>query len=347
MHSAYKILCVDDETANLRLLERLFRDSYEVFTASSGAEALELLSVHDVALIISDQRMPGLPGIDFLKHAADMRPQTVRMMLTGYTDAGTLVDAINSGVVYKYVTKPWVNDELAASVKRALQHYETMKGQRQLQLQNERLHASLKSTRDAFIEVLIQRLEAKDAAARGHAERVRDLAASIGDALGLGRPDVEKLALAAYLHETPLGGLANEAGDKHHDFSDRDYRFIESCFEDGLGLFERVRDLDEVASVLRFQFEHFDGSGQPRGFSHEQIPLNARILSVANAFDSFTAQRTGTTPMSADVALQALAAKAGRHFDPDVVSALCRIKLCNSIRSEAEVFELDMDLVAA
>lgn len=346
MHSAYKILCVDDETANLRLLERLFRDSYEVFTASSGAEGLEFLAVHDVALILSDQRMPGIAGIDFLKQAAEMRPQTVRIMLTGYTDAGTLVEAINSGVVYKYVTKPWVNEELAASVKRALQHYETMKAQRQLQLQNERLQTSLKSTRDAFIEVLMQRLEAKDRAARGHAERVRDLAASIGDAMNLDRPEIEKLALAAYLHETPLGGLANESGDKHHDFSDRDYRFIESCFEDGLELFERVRDLDEVASVLRFQFEHFDGSGQPRGFSHEQIPLNARILSVANAFDSFTIQRNGATAMSTDDALQTMATKVGRHFDPDVVSALCRLKLGNSERAE-EVFELDMDLVAA
>ncbi|MEO5857765.1 MAG: HD domain-containing phosphohydrolase [Pyrinomonadaceae bacterium] len=346
MHSPYKILCVDDEGANLRLLERLFRDSYEVFTATGSSEALEVLELHDIAVIISDQRMPGMTGIDFLKRAAEMRRQTVRIMLTGYTDAGTLVEAINSSVVYKYVTKPWINEDLAATVKRALQHYETMKGQRQLQLQNERLQSSLKSTRDAFIEVLMQRLEAKDPAARGHAERVRDLAAAIGETMGLDLPDTEKLALAGYLHETPLGGLANERADKHHDFSDRDYRFIESCFEGGLELFERVRDLDEVASVLRFQFEHFDGSGQPRGFSHEQIPLNARILSVSNAFDSLTTQRGGGATMSTAEALQAIASKVGRHFDPDVVKALCRLKLGNPERTE-EIFELDMDLVAA
>ncbi|MEQ1762755.1 MAG: HD domain-containing phosphohydrolase [Pyrinomonadaceae bacterium] len=346
MHTAYKILCVDDETANLRLLERLFRDSYEVFTASSGAEGLELLALHDVALIISDQRMPGMPGIDFLMQAAEMRRQTVRIMLTGYTDAGTLVDAINSGVIYKYVTKPWVNEDLAATVKRALQHYETTKAQRQLQLQNERLQASLKSTRDAFIEVLMQRLDSKDPFARGHAERVRDLAAAIGDVMGLDRPDIEKLALAAYLHETPLSGLTNESSERQSDFSDRDFRFIESCFEGGLELFERVQDLDETASTLRYQFEHFDGSGQPRGFSKEQIPLHSRILSVANAFDAFTAQRNNAKPMSTDDALQAIAAKVGRHFDPDVVSALCRLLLGNAGREE-EVFELDMDLVAA
>ncbi len=342
MHSAYKILCVDDETANTRLLERLFRDSYEVFTASSGTEALELLSVHDVAVIISDQRMPGLAGIDFLKQAAEMRPQTVRIMLTGYTDAGTLVEAINSGVVYKYVTKPWANEELAATVKRSLQHYETMKAQRQLQLQNERLQESLKSTRDAFIEVLMQRLDAKNPLARGHAERVRDLSSAIGEAMNLERSEIEKLALAAYLHETPLTGLASETLDQHTDFSDRDYRFIESCFEDGLDLFERVRDLNEVASILRFQFEHFDGSGQPRGFAHEQIPLNSRILSVANAFDSLTG---GAKQASSDEALQRIAANAGRHYDPDVVSALCTIAL-QSLEGE-EVFELDMDLIAA
>ncbi len=339
MHSTYKILCVDDETANTRLLERLFRDSYEVFTASSGAEALELLSVHDAAVIISDQRMPGLAGIEFLKQAAEMRPQTVRIMLTGYTDAGTLVEAINSGVVYKYVTKPWANEELAATVKRALQHYETMKAQRQLQLHNERLQESLKSTRDAFIEVLMQRLDAKDPLARSHAERVRDLASAIGEAMEIERSEIEKLTLAAYLHETPLTGLADES---HSDFDDRDYRFIESCFEDGLELFERVRDLNDVASILRYQFENFDGSGQPRGFVHDQIPLNSRILSVANAFDSLT---NGTKRMSSDEALQVVAAKAGRHYDPDVVSALCTIAL--SKMETEEVFELDLDLVGA
>ena len=193
----------------------------------------------------------------------------------------------------------------------------------------------------------MQRLDSKDPFARGHAERVRDLAAAIGDAMDLDRPEIEKLALAAYLHETPLSGLTNEASEKQSDFTDRDFRFIESCFADGLELFERVRDLDDVASILRYQFEHFDGSGQPRGFSGEQIPLNARILSVANAFDSFTAQRNGMTPMSAEDALQAIAAMVGRHFDPEVASALCRLMIGHNAGSEEAACELDMDLVAA
>src|SRR5690349_4159109 len=104
---AYKLMIVDDEPANLRLLERLFRNDFNVLTAESGAEALSLLEQHDVALIIMDQRMPGMSGIELLKRTTAIRPHMVRIILTGYTDVESLVEAINSGQVYRYVTKPW------------------------------------------------------------------------------------------------------------------------------------------------------------------------------------------------------------------------------------------------
>jgi DNA-binding NtrC family response regulator len=135
---SYKILIVDDEAANLRLLERLFRNQFTVFLASSGAEALEILKLHDVALIISDQRMSEMTGVEFLQLAAEMRPQTVRIILTGYTDINSLIEAINSGVVYKYVTKPWVNEDLQLTVVKALQHYETIKRNNLLDRLNDR-----------------------------------------------------------------------------------------------------------------------------------------------------------------------------------------------------------------
>ncbi|HWS55477.1 MAG TPA: response regulator, partial [Pyrinomonadaceae bacterium] len=82
----YKIMVVDDEPANLRLLERLFRRDYSVVAASSGEEALRLLEQHDVALLVTDQRMPGMTGIELLKRTAPLRPHMVRIVLTGYTD---------------------------------------------------------------------------------------------------------------------------------------------------------------------------------------------------------------------------------------------------------------------
>jgi DNA-binding NtrC family response regulator len=139
----YKIMVVDDEEANLRVLERLFRAEYEIVTAGAGAEALRLLQQHDVALVITDQRMPDMTGVELLKRTAGLRPHMVRIILTGYTDAETLVEAINSGLVYKYVTKPWNNEELRLTISRALEHYETTKARHELEMSNQRLVARL------------------------------------------------------------------------------------------------------------------------------------------------------------------------------------------------------------
>jgi len=142
-----------------------------------------------------------------------------------------------------------------------------------------------------------------------------------------------------------LTGLAGEAIEAPHT-SDSDYRFIESCFADALELFDRVSDLDEVATVLRFQFENFDGSGQPSGFSHEQIPLHARILSVANAFDTLTAPRNGDFPVSVPEALRKLLGMARRQFDDSIVNVLCSLKAPADDSQQAQ-YDYERELVAA
>jgi YesN/AraC family two-component response regulator len=139
----YKIMIVDDEPVNLRTLERLFRRDYQVVTAQSGAEALTLLQQHDVALLISDQRMPEMTGIELMKNTVALRPQMVRILLTGYTDVSALIEAINCGLVYRYLTKPWNNDDLRVTVSRALEHFEMVKSRHLLEMENQRLRARL------------------------------------------------------------------------------------------------------------------------------------------------------------------------------------------------------------
>jgi DNA-binding NtrC family response regulator len=140
----YKIMIVDDEPANLRTLERLFRSNYQVVTAASGAEALALLEQHDIAVLISDQRMPAMTGTELMMKTVAIRPQMVKILLTGYTDVGALIEALNSGLVYRYMTKPWNNDELRLTVSRAIEHYEMMKSKHLLGMENQRLQARLK-----------------------------------------------------------------------------------------------------------------------------------------------------------------------------------------------------------
>ncbi|MDX2097840.1 MAG: response regulator [Leptolyngbyaceae cyanobacterium bins.59] len=123
-----KMLVVDDEPDNLDLLYRTFRRDFNVLRAESGVLALEVLQREgEVAVIISDQRMPEMKGTEFLSKTVPQFPDTMRIILTGFTDVEDLVDAINSGQVYKYITKPWDPNELKAVVQRAAETYELLK----------------------------------------------------------------------------------------------------------------------------------------------------------------------------------------------------------------------------
>ena len=128
----YTVLAVDDEPANLRMLERLFRRDYRVLTATTGQEALEILKREDVSLIITDQRMPGMTGTELLRQSLKANPQTVRIILTGYTDVDSLTEAINTTRVYKFVSKPWDPLALQTIVREALREHESLSEQRQM-----------------------------------------------------------------------------------------------------------------------------------------------------------------------------------------------------------------------
>lgn len=148
----YKVMIVDDEPVNLRTLSRLLRANYDVVTAESGAEALKLLRQHNVALLISDQRMAGMTGIELMKNTVALRPQMVKILLTGYTDVDALIESINSGLVYRYLTKPWNNDDLKLTIVRALEHYEAAKSKHLLLMENARLRIRLSQISELALE---------------------------------------------------------------------------------------------------------------------------------------------------------------------------------------------------
>src|SRR6266850_4956504 len=184
----YKLLIVDDEMPNTRLLERLFRDDYFCLTASSGDEAIKLLDQHDVAVIVTDQRMSPMTGIELLKKTADRRPHMVRILLTGYTDVDALVEAINCGLVYTYVSKPWNNQDLKLKISRACEYYESIKNRNSLASSNDRLLRELKETKLAIVNGLGEMLRSRNQGQYDHAVRVRGYATAIAERMNL-NPD--------------------------------------------------------------------------------------------------------------------------------------------------------------
>ncbi len=125
MNEEIKILCVDDESSVLKALQRLFLDhDYEIITAASGEEGINIFKeTESIQLIISDYRMPGMNGVDFLKKVYQLRPETIRIVLSGYADTAAIVEAINEGGIYKFIPKPWNDDDLKVTISNALDYY--------------------------------------------------------------------------------------------------------------------------------------------------------------------------------------------------------------------------------
>src|SRR5436305_281616 len=254
----YKIMVVDDEPANLRLVARRFRRDYDGIAAASGQEALRLLEQHDVALLITDQRMPGMTGIQLLKRTAEFRPHMVRIILTGYTDIGALVEAINCGQVYKYFTKPWNNDQLRLTVERALEHYETTKSRHELELANRRLSVRLQDMTRAVVRSISDALEAKDEHVHGHARRVSGYAVAIGRRLSLDPATLEQIALAAVLHDVGKIGTPDAILLKPTPLTDEERDIMQTHSERGARMLAGVPEMEDVAAIVRHHHEHWD-----------------------------------------------------------------------------------------
>jgi putative two-component system response regulator len=311
----YKLLIVDDELPNLRLIERLFAAEYECLSASSGPEAIRLLEQHDVAIIITDQRMSEMTGIDLLKRTAQLRPHMVRILLTGYTDVEALVEAINCGLVYMYFTKPWNNDDLKLKISRACEHYENNKKRNSLLSANDRLLQMLKETKLAVVTGLADMLRSRDQSEYDHAIRVNGYAIAIAERMALSAEEVEELSAAALLHNL---GQKDLFGNRPTSMrrSDEQSTVASEHSECEARLLAAIPELGNVKDIIRLKRENFDGTGFPGGLKADQIPSASRILRVADEYDSLIQPTASLAPMRHDEAMQFLIQRSGKQFDP-------------------------------
>ena len=324
----YTILVVDDEPDNLLLLERVLRREYTVFSANSGAEALDVLENMAVDMIISDQRMPNMLGAELLGHAYARNPDQVRLLLTAYSDVKDIIAAINSGHIYQYIAKPWDPDELKLIVRRALEAY-------QLTLDNRRMLQDYRNDEAMVLSTfsnLVARLEERAPHLRGHAHRVKDYATLVARDLRLFGEEMFQLEAASYLHQLGLLTLPDRmlntpyselSADEQRQVMEHDYIASEILMPMPFFL--------KATPLLGLVEERFDGTG-PRGLVGEDIPLLARILTLAVTFDTLVHGQPGQSPMPTAEALEALVARKGAQLDPGLVDRFVGI-----FRSSSEV----------
>ena len=194
----FPVLVVDDEQDNLDAFRFVFRKSFALTYAQGGEQALSLLETLDPAVIVTDQRMPGMSGLDVLRRGTALRPDAVGVLLTAYTDMPVLLEAINSGAVYRYVQKPWDSKELAVVLKQSIERFHALRENRRLREQLARYAGYLEAEQRDPID--FGELAAESRAMRDAVARIEQLSASSSPVLIAGEPGSEKELFARALH---------------------------------------------------------------------------------------------------------------------------------------------------
>jgi response regulator RpfG family c-di-GMP phosphodiesterase len=362
-----RILVVDDEKVVLvSLRETLRQQGYEVFAVEDPVEALQLIQKTAFSVILSDQQMPTLTGLEFLAQAKEMQPNSVRILITAVLSLSTVIDAINKGEVYRFIVKPWLREELLITIKNAVQRYELVSTNSALHEQsiamNERLGAqlaqlnaqnrqldqlnqTLRQNLDRSVQLCLKTMETFYPLLGQQARRAFALCQAMADDLGLSDEQRRVLEVSSRLYDIGLVGVPRELIRKWQHTPDRlndgERALIEFHPEIGQQLVAFVADLEAVGSTIRAHHEHFDGTGYPDKVSEEEIPWLARLLAVAVAYASSASDEIG---------LEFVKTNSGAAFDPDAVRAFMRCLPHASVpRSQREVLlsELQPGMVVA
>jgi len=349
------LLLVDDEASILSSLRRLLRPAgYTIHTAESGAAGLEILEREPVDLVISDMRMPEMNGAQFLEQVCQRWPTTVRILLTGYADVGSTIDAINRGEIFRYISKPWDDNQLTLTLRDALESSRLRKENARLlaltQAQNEeltQLNAGLeqKVTErtaeieqvNSFLNLANDRLkqnflvsikmfsglmELRGGTMVGHSRRVADLARKLAVLLELPAKEQQDIFVAGLLHDIGKIGfpdsLLGRAVSKMNGEEMGAYRRHPVAGEAAL---MPLAELKDAARIIRAHHERYDGQGYPDGLQGEAIPLGARILCVANDYDGLQIGTLTEKRMSPEEARSMLIQTRGKRYDPRVLDA--------------------------
>lgn len=362
------ILIVDDEEIILAALqETLRRAGYEAVTFSDPRAAVAELRQRQFSVVISDQTMPGLSGLEVMAEARKAQPFATRILITAVLSLDTVIEAINKGEIYRFIVKPWLREEFLATVQNAVQRYELICQNAHLQSatqamneqlvelnrsleqqiklvaqQNQQLgemNTALERNLVRTMELCVHTMQTFYPSLGNQSRRVSEICKSIAQLLKLSPEDRRVLESSALLHDIGLVGVQRHIIRKWHDenepLSPPEKALIEQHPILGQELAAFSSGLDKVGEVIRAHHECYDGSGYPDQLVGENIPWLARLLAVVVAYAS-------STNTSSD-AVEKIKMGAGTQFDPEAVRVFLRaMTVAHVSRKEREVLLGDL-----
>lgn len=372
-----KVLLVDDEESILNSLRRLLRSQpYDVLLATSGAQALEILTQQPVDLVMSDARMPNMDGATLLAHVHELYPATTRIMLTGYADPAAIIKAINEGRINRYISKPWNDDEMLVTLRQALEHQHSERERQRLeqlaQVQNDQLKllnstlekhvaartAELQQTADMLdlayeelkhsyvtgTEVFSLLANLRLPPAKQTNRQIIELVRAYCKMHGIDEASSRDLTMAAALYN--IGKLSwtdnmmvTPADLLRHTERDR-YRGYPKQSESLLMTLDPMKD---AARLILHHQERWDGSGFPDRLKGEAIPLGSRLLKLAVDFVELQRGLILERQMNSDEALLYLRQYAGKLYDPELVEDF--IQVCAAFLSDVVLADPDVKVL--
>jgi response regulator RpfG family c-di-GMP phosphodiesterase len=355
LKQSHTLLLVDDEESITKSLIRLFRKAnYNIHAASSGKEALEILDKikDEVSLIISDQRMPGMSGAEFLEKAKTISPNAIRFLLTGYSDMEAIVYAINKGEIHRYLNKPWNDQDLLIQVHQALENLELKSENKRLndltttqQIKNDRLEKGIVDAMK-FVSSLVEKL---NPLIDKYMSETTTLAKEIAMELNVSQESLKQIEIAAMIYDIGLLELPKALVTKEEEeMTPDEFGKYKNHPVIGKMCIQSVQGFDEASEIISYHHENIDGSGFPRGLMGDEIPLGSRILAAAadycrilawpkdiskitnkakNFFGNSIRDMTIEDPdqFLTQVGKKILLLKSGQKYDIEIVSTLIKI----------------------
>ena len=318
MSNKYKILLVDDEENNLMLLYRTLRGKYDLVKTTSPFDAVNLMKTQSFDMILSDHKMPGMDGVELLEHVYENYPDTIRILVTAYSDISILIGSINKAKIYRYIKKPFNPSELEIIVEAGLEYF-------QLKKDNEILSNDLKELFSGTIRAIIEALDAKDSYTLGRSRRVTYYSVKLANEIHLSSAEVGRIELAGLLHDIGMIGISDDVLFKTEKLTEEEFQEIKSHVDHGVKILEDIKQLKDVIHIIKYHHEHFDGNGYPYGIKGEDIPVASRIIAIADAYDGMVSNRAYRQAMKPEEAMQVIENLAGKQFDPNLVQVFKKI----------------------
>jgi response regulator RpfG family c-di-GMP phosphodiesterase len=346
-----RVLYVDDEPSLCRAFARLFRQdpNMVVATASSPQEALALLGAEQFDVIVSDLRMPGMSGIELLATGRRLRPEMRRLLVSGFADFESALDAINEVGVDRMLVKPWDIGELRSAVHGAAEHAclqrENIRMTAELRRRGEEL-AAINHGLDRLVEErtsnlldgLVSALDMRDSETQWHSRRVGRYARRLAAEFGIAGRDLDDIERGATLHDIGKIGVRDAVLLKPGPLDEEEWVEMRRHPSLGYEILRGIAFLDRARLIPLHHQEKFNGTGYPAKLKGEEICIGARIFAVVDTYDAITSDRPYRKSSSYEIARQEIAKCSGTQLDPSVVEVWMRIPqlVWDTIREEVE-----------